>query len=203
MAKEDPTSLHFVKQSPGKVDPADQEVGERLRVARQRFGLSQRELARRAGMTNGSISLIEQGRVSPSVGSLRRLTGALSMTLAEFFVFEVDTAAHSPFFKADTLAEIGSGRVSLRLVGKRAGSTLQVLHERYAPGADTGEDFLSHAGEEAGVVTRGQILVTVGGEEQLLGPGDAYAFESRIPHRFRNLSDEECEIVSAATEPSL
>ncbi|PFW70800.1 XRE family transcriptional regulator, partial [Bacillus sp. AFS075960] len=43
------------------------EVAERLRFVRNKHGLSQRELAKRAGVTNGTISLIEQGRVSPSV----------------------------------------------------------------------------------------------------------------------------------------
>jgi DNA-binding XRE family transcriptional regulator len=35
------------------------DVGARLRSVRQMHGLSQRELARRAGVTNGLISLIE------------------------------------------------------------------------------------------------------------------------------------------------
>jgi len=161
------------------------------------------ELARRAGMTNGSVSLIEQGQVSPSVGSLRRLTSALSLTLAEFFTFDVAKLQTSAFFKATELTEIGSGNVSLRLVGTANTRKLQVLHERYPPGADTGEEMLSHEGEEAGVVTRGTVWVRVGSEERVLGPGDAYYFESRLPHRFRNQGTEECEIVSAATEPSL
>ena len=46
------------------------DVGARLKHVRELHGLSQRELARRAGVTNGLISLIEQNRVSPSVGSL-------------------------------------------------------------------------------------------------------------------------------------
>ena len=48
------------------------DVGARLRMVRDRFGLSQRELAKRAGVTNGTISLIEQNRVSPSVSSLKK-----------------------------------------------------------------------------------------------------------------------------------
>ncbi|MGH8315339.1 MAG: helix-turn-helix domain-containing protein, partial [Steroidobacterales bacterium] len=42
-----------------------------LRAVRSMYGLSQRELAKRAGVTNGMISLIEQNRVSPSVSSLK------------------------------------------------------------------------------------------------------------------------------------
>ena len=41
------------------------DVGARLKHVREVHGLSQRELARRAGVTNGLISLIEQNRVSP------------------------------------------------------------------------------------------------------------------------------------------
>ncbi len=189
---------------PEAADPADLELGTRLRAIRQRFGLSQRELARRAGITNGTVSLIEQGQVSPSVGSLRRLTGALSLSLAEFFAFDLDALARTAFFRSDELTEIGTGPVSLRRVGRpdQIGA-MQVLHERYAIGADTGQEMLCHRGEEAGVVTRGKVLVTVGSEARELGPGDAYYFESRIPHRFQNIGDEECEIVSVATEASL
>ena len=38
------------------------DMGVRLKLVRERFGLSQRELAKRAGVTNASISLIEQNR---------------------------------------------------------------------------------------------------------------------------------------------
>ena len=76
------------------------------------------------------------------------------------------------------------------------------MRERYAPGADTGADMLRHEGEEGGVVVRGRIELTVGGESRVLGPGDAYYFTSAIPHRFRNTGQEPCEIVSASTPPT-
>jgi DNA-binding XRE family transcriptional regulator len=41
------------------------DVGAHLKAVRKMHGLSQRELAKRAGVTNGTISLIEQNRVSP------------------------------------------------------------------------------------------------------------------------------------------
>lgn len=39
---------------------------------------------------------------------------------------------------------------------------LQVVHERYEPGVDTGPETLAQSGEEAGVVVWGEITVTVG-----------------------------------------
>jgi len=93
--------------------------------------------------------------------------------------------------------------VELRLVGGRlAQRSMSILHERYAANADTGEEMLTHAGEEGGVVVKGKIELTVGGESRVLGAGDAYYFKSSVPHRFRNIGREECEIVSASSPPS-
>ena len=181
------------------VIPAEERVGPRLKLLRERRGLSQRELARRAGMTNASVSQIEQDRVSPSVASLRKLAGALGVSLAEFF------AAHegpppSPFQTADELLEIGSGGVSLKLVGSMmSGRALQMLREHYAPGADTGPSMLQHAGEECGLILRGAVEVTVGAEVRVLREGDSFYFASTTPHRFRNVGAEPCELVSAST----
>ena len=45
----------------------------------------------------------------------------------------------------------------------------------------------------------GQVEVTVGSQVRVLGPGEAYYFESRVPHRFRNVGEDEAVIVSANT----
>ena len=175
------------------------DVGARLRSVRLSFGLSQRELARRAGVTNGLISLIEQNRVSPSVSSLKKVLDGVPMALAEFFTLDL-SAAPQAFFGADELVELGNPEVSLRLVAaQRAGRQLTLLHQRIAAGAATGEDQPGQRGEEAGVVIRGRIELTVGGAMRVLGPGEAYYFASHLPHRFRNVGREACEIISACT----
>jgi transcriptional regulator with XRE-family HTH domain len=178
------------------------DVGAHLKAVRQMYGLSQRELAKRAGVTNGLISLIEQNRVSPSVSSLKKVLDGIPMALADFFTMDVGVKPQV-FFPREELADIGSGSVELRLVGVRlANRSMSILHERYAPNADTGEEMLAHAGEEGGVVVRGRIELTVSGEARVLGPGDAYYFKSTLPHRFRNVGREECEIVSASSPPT-
>jgi mannose-6-phosphate isomerase-like protein (cupin superfamily) len=166
------------------------------------YGLSQRELAKRAGVTNGLISLIEQNRVSPSVSSLKKVLDGIPMALADFFTMDL-AGKPQVFFRREELADIGTSSVELRLVGGRLTKrSMSVLHERYAPSADTGEEMLTHPGEEGGVIVKGKIELTVGGESQILGPGDAYYFKSSLPHRFRNIGREECEIVSASSPPT-
>lgn len=183
-------SVHESRQY--KHPPPEAELGVRLRTLREQRGLSQRELARRAGVTNASISQIEQGRVSPSVASLRKIVEPLGLSLAAFFAGEVARA--SPFILAADLPEVGTGGVSQRRVG---GGPLQVLVERYPPGADTGVRVREAAGEVAGVVLIGQIEVTVGEWIQILGTGDAFAFSRQLPHRFHNVGADPCELVSA------
>jgi mannose-6-phosphate isomerase-like protein (cupin superfamily) len=68
----------------------------------------------------------------------------------------------------------------------------------YAPGADTGEEMLTHAGQEAGVVIEGEIELTVGEQSRLLKSGDGYYFDSSIPHRFRNPGRVQAVLVSAS-----
>ena len=178
------------------------DVGAKLRAVRSLYGLSQRELAKRAGVTNGMISLIEQNRVSPSVSSLKKVLDGIPMSLAEFFTLDPATPPQV-FYAQEELAEIGAPPVVLRLVAAgRPNRAMSILHERYAPNADTGEEMLSHPGEEGGVVVRGRIEITVGGQTRVLGPGDAYYFSSSLPHRFRNPGRDECEIISANTPPT-
>jgi transcriptional regulator with XRE-family HTH domain len=178
------------------------DVGARLRGIRTTFGLSQRELARRSGVTNGLISLIEQNRVSPSVGSLKKVLDGVPMSLAEFFTLDPGTPPQT-FFSADELVELGSDEVSLRLLAaQRPGRQLTILHERYAAGAGTGDEMIVHRGEEGGVVLRGRLEVTVAGNTRVLSPGEGYYFASQLPHRFRNVGRETCEIISASTPPS-
>ncbi|MBE0489761.1 MAG: cupin domain-containing protein [Halomonas sp.] len=177
-------------------------VGGRLRQLRLARGLSQRELARRAGVTNSTVSLIEQNSVSPSVSSLKKILDALPVSISTFFAGDEPSAPRA-FYRAEELTEIGDGRLSFRLVAARqAERSMSIIHERYPPGADTGEEMLEHDGEEGGVVVAGEIEITVSGEIAVLGAGDAYYFDSRLPHRFRNPGEQECVIVSANTPPT-
>jgi ribosome-binding protein aMBF1 (putative translation factor) len=56
-------------------------VGSAVRAARRRAGLSQVELARRAGTSQPSIARLERGLVSPTVVSLDRIAKALGAEL--------------------------------------------------------------------------------------------------------------------------
>lgn len=179
------------------------DVGERLKALRKSKGLSQRKLARRSGVSNGTISLIEQNKISPSVASLKHLLSGMHVSISEFFSVRW-MPKQNFFFRANELSEISSDTgISFRQVGDDLShKRMQIMRERYADGADTGETMLQHEGEEGGIVLCGRIEITVSGQVQVLSAGDAYYFKSSLPHRFRNVGEQECEIVSVCTPPT-
>lgn len=180
----------------------DVELGHRLRFIRERAGLSQRALATKTGVPNSTISLIESGKMNPSVGALRRVLDGIPISLSDFFAFEPEPEKAS-FYAQDELTEIGKGKLSLRQVGSNLfGRALMILHETYDIGADTGRVLYGHEGEEGGIVVSGQVEITVGALRKILGPGDAYYFDSRLPHRFKQVGPDKCVLVSACTPPT-
>jgi transcriptional regulator with XRE-family HTH domain len=180
----------------------DIDIGARLRSMREARSYTQRDLAKRTGISNGTISMIEQNKVSPSIAVIKKLLHGLSMSLVEFFDDSQDVSEQI-FFTHAELTELVSGDITLKQVGRNLRNrALQLMYDTYKPGADSGEAMLTHDGEEGGFIVRGYLEVTVGGETRVLGPGDAYRFDSRLPHRYRNISTEDCIIISAATPPT-
>ncbi len=180
----------------------DTAIGTRLRETRKRFRVSQRELARQSGVANATISLIENGKLNPTVSLLKKVLDGLPMRLSEFFSDEPETD-EKVFFAADELTEIAEGGVSYRQVGANLGGrAIQFIKERYEPGASTGRHEIRHEGEECGLVLSGRLTVSVGEQLRVLGPGDAYYFNSDQSHSFANNGTEPCEVISACTPPT-
>ena len=128
------------------------DVGERLRALRTLRGISQRELAKRCGVTHSSLSLIEQGKVSPSVSSLKKILDAIPMSVGDFFTLEL-TPGRRVFYAAEELADVGSGDVIYKLVGAdRRDRALSFMVETYPPGADTGREIVCRGQQPQGLL---------------------------------------------------
>lgn len=194
-------------QARAEEKPADVEtdVGPRLRRLRTERGLSLRALATRAGVTAGALSLIENGKNSPSVGTLKKILTAMDLTLGQFFVSDAaPDVGPGVVIRSARLVNVatGPGLRYLALPGPHTDRAIQIMDETYAPGADTGPDPYSHAGEEGGFCVAGTIEVTVDGRAEILRPGDAFYFPSSSPHRWRNIGRTAARMISACTPPS-
>ncbi len=87
--------------------------GPVLRERRLVHGLSQEQLARRAGTTQAAISRIERGDVSPTFATLRSLLGALG-EVPELVVRRAE-GSHDPRHLADMAARSPERRLELAL----------------------------------------------------------------------------------------
>ncbi|MES1924307.1 cupin domain-containing protein [Salinisphaera sp. T31B1] len=183
-----------------QVTDRTEQLGPQIRSLRQARQLSIREVAKRSGLSHPFLSLVERNETSPSVGSLKKILAALDTTLSDFFSPK-DSLERVAFYKSHELVELADGEtLSYRQVGANLkNAQMMLLHERYAPGATTGDEGYSHQAQEGGIVIQGSLEITVGDKTETLGPGDAYYFDSTLPHRMENTSDEECIVVSAVT----
>ena len=86
MAKMAPASRADARHAPSV--HADVDVGGRLRALREARQLSIRALAEASGLAVNTLSLIENGRTSPSVSTLQQIAVALSLPITAFFAPE-------------------------------------------------------------------------------------------------------------------
>jgi transcriptional regulator with XRE-family HTH domain len=182
------------------------DVGSQLKTVRKAAGLSQRELAKRAGVTNSMISMIEKNKVSPSVGSLKKVLSGIPMSLLDFFMTEEAEQASPPviYRKGDLQPIEAETGIHWTIYGNNfPNRKMAFMEESYPPGSDTGEESFTHEGEEAGIIISGKLELTIDGQEYILEAGDGYYFETTRPHRFRNPFEETCVLVSSLTPPKL
>jgi transcriptional regulator with XRE-family HTH domain len=180
----------------------DSETGTRLKEIRTKTGLSQRQLAKASGVANATISQIESGAINPTVGMLKKVLGGIPISLSNFFADDF-SFSEQVFFSADNLLELGDKGVSYLQVGNHLHSkSMQMMKECYQPGATTGKHAIQHEGEECGIILSGSLEVQVGDEKKVLNAGDAYYFKSTIPHHFKNIGRERCELITACSPPS-
>jgi transcriptional regulator with XRE-family HTH domain len=176
------------------------DIGARLREERERSRISQRELARRLGLSASLISQIEKGQSKPSVGTLYAIVTELGVSLDRLFSRDhqpsrggSDPHSDGPLVHTEQrqVIELASGVRWERLTADQdeGADFLYVVYD--VGGASTGENSLMrHQGKEYGYVIAGHLGVQVGFDKHELGPGDSIAFDSTRPHRLWNLGEE-------------
>ncbi|WP_052699484.1 helix-turn-helix domain-containing protein [Hyphomicrobium sp. 99] len=198
-SKKKPTNV--TTKARARAEASELAVGSRLKSVREAAGLSQRELAKRAGVTNATVSMIEQETHAPSLASLHRLLAAIPISLADFFALPV-SQKNALFYEAEDLAVVSRGDADLRVLGsERREKKLQMFIERYKPGAGTGDDPIVFDGETAVVVVQGTIEVEAEGEVRRLSKGGGYQLFGRVPYRLRNIGKIDAIVACACTPP--
>ena len=178
------------------VDPAPEiNVGIRLRALRNERDLSIRALAEKSELAMNTLSLIENGKTSPSVSTLQQIALALDVPITAFFETDAPkkSVAHikanqrpQAVFAHGTLEDLGAG------LSSRAVEPFVVTLQ---PHSGSGLQTIVHTGFEFVYCLEGRIVYTIEGSSYLLDPGDSLLFESHLPHIWQNVGSEMARMI--------
>ena len=169
-------------------------VGKKLRTVREERGLSQRELAQRAGVSTNAISLIERDENSPSVSTLQSLATALNVRMSYFF--EDQKTTQVLHVKAANRPAISNGGVQIEgLDGKLNYQEMEPFLVSLRPNSGSGERQVVHTGHELVYCLSGSVEYLIDGKIYSLDIGDILLFEAHLPHLWRNVTDKDATIL--------
>ena len=178
-------------------------LGNRLRATRKERGYSLEELARKTGFSKSFLSQIENGKNSPSIASLRRITQALAVPMGDLFdekqepqpVFFLKRAQRRAFEVAKDRATFEFGSASF------PNRKMEALFFCLQPGGAS-DSISSHDGEEFGTVVEGTLLFELDGTSYHMEAGDSIYFRSNTPHRWSNPGGQIMRAIWVVTPPS-
>ena len=181
----------------------DMKVGEKTKDIREDKGWSLENLAIRTGLTSSEISQIENQMVSPSLGTLIKLAGALGVSLSRFFTEDtkepfclVRTEEHKVVSRFASTEGLSRGYAYESLGYCKKDRKMEPFIVALNPPDVSGVDPNCHTGEEFIFVLEGEVEVRLGDHTDVLRPGDSIYYNADIPHVVARLGDKEAKILA-------
>ena len=181
---------------------AEVDVGERLRAIRGLRRATLRTIADRAGVSESFLSQVERGKASASIASLRRIAGALGVSVAD--LFEPSGPPRPRVLRREERPSLAFGILGRKLLlTPRPLHALEVFVGEFDPGGSTGTEPYAHGdSEELFVVLAGSAQLELGGEVHELEAGDSIDYRSSTPHRITNTGPDRAEVMWIISPPS-
>jgi len=178
------------------------DVGERLRDIRRLRRATLKTIADRAGVSESFLSQVERGRASASIASLRRIAGALSVSVAD--LFEPGGPPTPRVLRRDDRPSLAFGILGRKLLlTPQPLQHLEVFAGELDVGGSTGAEAYAHGdSEELFVVLSGSVQLELGGAVFELEHGDSIDYRSSTPHRVTNVGEEPAEVMWIISPPS-
>jgi transcriptional regulator with XRE-family HTH domain len=162
------------------------DVAHRLRQLRESEQISMRELARRSGLSANALSMIERGRVSPSVSTLYKIAEALGVSITRFFG-EEPAQTDIVLIRAAERTRVPFVRgVWEGLGGEKFSGPVEPFVLTLEAGASSGTSTLVHTGREFVFCLRGNLEYLIERQRFELAAGDSLLFAAYLKHRWRN-----------------
>ena len=189
------------------------ELGQKIKELRAEKGMTLDDLSHLSGVSQSLLSMIERNRSAPTVRTLERIVKALGTTISKVFMEmesdesgEDDRKAFAVIKKKERkLLVLGAERAKARyeLLTPDYQRRLQFMYIHFPVQAEgNGSQFVSHEGEECGLILEGRLKLVIDEEEIVLEEGDCVYFDSSIPHYMENAGDIEARAFWVNTPPT-
>ncbi len=179
------------------VEPAFENVGQRIRDERQRIGLTLAELAKAAGVSTSYISLVENGKSLPSLKILDKICSRLSIHLSALFSNPpTETqAGFKKFDKRDHIVAQVSKHRQLTFLLPQHSVPMEPVRLSLEPGSDYARPT-NHTGVEFGYVIQGTVKVCISGlDAGECDTGDSFLYNAMLPHVLVNPGQSLAEMI--------
>lgn len=172
---------------PGIPAKGKENLGDRLRHAREMRGLTLNDLSSRTGISVDILGQVESNQMVPPLGTLIKLGKAMEMKMGYFI---------SPGVEKPLTVVRSECRPMVSRYGKRRSEQYGYFYESLAPEKANRfmEPFLvtmvptearelsTHDGQEFIFVLEGEIKAQVGEQVEILKAGDSVYYDSSCPH---------------------
>jgi len=182
-------------------------IGQRVRALRDGLSLSLDALADRSGVSRSAISLIENGRSSPTATVLDKLAGALGVTVASLFELAPGPEAPPPPVARVADQPVWTDPASgyrRRNVSPACPSPIQLVDVVFPPGQRVAYDAMAREADTRQQVWMidGEMEITVGEATWRLEAGDCLAMGLDQAIVYRNPTRREARyLVALVTRP--
>ena len=177
-------------------------IGTKIKRLRLANDLTQDELAVRADLTKGFISLLERDHTSISIEALAQVLEVLGTSLSEFFK-DLEMGEQKVVFRAaDRVLVKGEGdeeTIELLIPGAQRNMMDPVL-VTIGPGQASTDS--GHEGEEFGMVLSGTVILEMEGHKnQSVRKGECFYFKAARPHVIVNRGKRTATVLWVVSPP--
>ena len=169
-----------------------EKVGPRLRRVREQRGLTLTHVAEQTGLSKSTLSRLETGQRRPSL--------ELLLPLAQVYRVPIDDLVGAP--------DVGDPRIRLKPRHLNGRTVLPLTRpggvqawKIIVPASQATPTPRSHDGFEWLYVLSGRMRLVLGGQDLVLGVGEAAEFDTRVPHWFGSTGDGPAEVLSIFGRP--
>jgi transcriptional regulator with XRE-family HTH domain len=163
-------------------------VGSKIRHLRRQKGLTLKKIANLCQCSTSLLSQIERGMVNPSFSTLKSISDALEVSLAELVSeVKVSESSQSSLMRPKERKVLTTeGGVQFQLLTRDINVPFEFILNVWPPGTSTGKELYAHEGEECGLLLEGELEIEINGKVYRMRPGDTITLKSTASHRIYN-----------------